>query len=67
ALAPSVTLLGWLALSPLVYEVRDRFVSEGIWMPASWPLALIAAGWITGLANDTMCARHRLAVKNREA
>lgn len=67
ALAPSVTLLGWLTLSPLVYEVRDRFVSEGIWMPASWPLALIAAGWITGLAIDAMCARHRLAVKSREA
>ncbi len=59
ALAPSVTMLGWLTLSPLVYEVRDRFVSEGIWMPASWPLVLIGAGWIAGLAIDAARARHR--------
>ena len=67
ALTPSVTLLGWLTLSPLVYEVRDRFVSEGIWMPATWPLMVIGAGWMTGLAIDAMRARFRLSAPDREA
>lgn len=66
ALAPSVTLLGWLTLSPLVYEVRDRFVSEGLWMPASWPLVLIGIGWATGLAIDAVRARQRLESRDRE-
>ena len=57
ALAPGAALLGWLSLSPLVYEVRDRFVSEGVWMPAVWPLAVIGAGWIIGLAIDLLRRR----------
>lgn len=66
ALTPSVTLIGWLTLSPLVYEVRDRFVSEGVWMPAVWPLVLIGVGWMTGLAIDAVRARLRLSRRDRE-
>jgi len=61
ALAPSVTLLGWLTTAPLIYEVRDRFVSEGVWMPALWPLVLIGAGWVITLAIDAARARNRPA------
>ncbi len=58
ALAPSATLLIWLSASPLIYEVRDRFVSEGVWMPALWPLMVIGAGWIIGLAIDALRMRY---------
>lgn len=59
ASAPSATLLIWLTASPLIYEVRDRFVSEGVWMPALWPLAMIGAGWVIGIAIDAARARYR--------
>lgn len=52
ALMPSATLLIWLTTSPLIYEVRDRFVSDGVWMPALWPLVIIGVGWIIGLTFD---------------
>ena len=67
ALRPSVALIGWLTLSPLVYEVRDRFVSDGVWMPAIWPLMLIGAGWIAGLAIDAARARLQPSAPDREA
>lgn len=57
ALAPSASLLIWLSASPLIYEVRDRFVSEGVWMPASWPLMVIGAGWAIGVIVDMLRAR----------
>ena len=57
AVQPSVALIGWLTASPLVYEVRDRFDSDGIWMPAIWPLATIAAVWTIGLAIDVVRVR----------
>ncbi len=59
AVAPSATLLIWLTTSPLIYEVRDRFVSAGIWMPAIWPLIVIGAGWAVGLTIDAVRARSR--------
>lgn len=63
ALGPGATLLGWLSLSPLVYEVRDRFASEGVWMPALWPLAIIGGGWMIGLGIDGLRHwRRRLAL-----
>lgn len=63
ALAPGGALIGWLSLSPLVYEVRDRFASEGVWMPALWPLAVIGGGWIIGLGIDVLRHwRRRLAL-----
>lgn len=56
ALAPGATLLIWLSASPLIYEVRDQFVSAGVWMPALWPLFVIGGGWIIGLAIDALRA-----------
>jgi len=48
ALRPNGFLLIWLSLAPLSYEVLNRFASEGIWQPASWPLWCIASGWLIG-------------------
>lgn len=63
ALGPGAALVGWLSLSPLVYEVRDRFVSDGVWMPAIWPLAIIGGGWMIGLGIDGLRHwRRRLAL-----
>lgn len=59
AAAPSATLLIWLTTSPLIYEVRDRFVSAGVWMPAIWPLIVIGAGWAVGLMIDAVRTRIR--------
>lgn len=56
AVKPSATLLIWLTLSPMIYEVRDRFVTEGVWMPALWPLMVIGAGWAIGAGVDAMRA-----------
>ncbi len=59
AAAPSATLLIWVTTSPLIYEVRDSFVSAGIWMPAIWPLVIIGAGWAVGLTIDAVRVRSR--------
>ncbi len=56
AVKPSAMLLIWLTLSPMIYEVRDRFVTEGVWMPALWPLMVIGAGWAIGAGVDAMRA-----------
>lgn len=57
AAAPSAVVIAWISTAPLVYEVRDRFVSDGIWMPALWPLFAIGVAWLVGLGLDV--ARHR--------
>ena len=62
AVAPSATVLIWLSTSPLIYEVRDQFVSEGVWMPALWPLIVIGAGWVMGAGID---ARRELSRPKR--
>ena len=43
ALAPNPYLLAWLIAAPLSYEVLDGFVHDGTWMPATWPVWLVAA------------------------
>lgn len=67
AVAPSATVLIWLSTSPLIYEVRDRFVSEGVWMPALWPLMIIGAGWVLGAGIDALRKRSRPAQHERDA
>lgn len=64
AIVPNATLLIWFTTSPLVYEVRDRFVSDGVWMPALWPLIVIGAGWGLGAALDAI-RRFRKQVSRR--
>lgn len=64
ALMPGATLLIWLTTSPLIYEVRDRFVSEGVWMPALWPLVAIGAGWGIGLTIDAVRHYRRKSKQN---
>lgn len=65
AVAPSATVLIWLSTSPLIYEVRDRFVSEGVWMPALWPLMVIGTGWAIGAGIDALRALSRPAPHKR--
>lgn len=67
AVAPSATVLIWLSTSPLIYEVRDRFVSEGVWMPALWPLMIIGAGWVLGAGIDALRQLSRPARHERDA
>lgn len=52
ALRPTATLLLWTTSVSLTYEVLDKWLSVGEWAPASWPMAVIAAGWIIGLMLD---------------
>lgn len=52
ALRPSAALLIWVTTVPLTYEVLDRWLGEGVWAPANWPLVVIAGGWALGLALD---------------
>jgi len=49
ALSPNFSLLAWLCLLPLTYEVLGPFAQQHIWLPASWPLMAIACGFMIGL------------------
>jgi len=57
ALRPNGFLLIWLSLAPLSYEVLNRFVAEGIWQPANWPLWCIGLGWLVGIATFRLFPR----------
>ena len=52
ALRPSATLLLWVTTAPLTYEVLNRWLGEGVWEPATWPVLVVAGGWALGLAID---------------
>ncbi len=52
ALRPNLFLLLWLTTVPLAYEVLNQFATTGEWSPASWPLWVIAGGWLVGLLAD---------------
>ncbi len=65
AAAPSAVVIAWVTAAPLIYEVRDRFVSDGVWVPALWPLGAIGAAWAVGLAIDAARYRHHRSVKAR--
>lgn len=43
ALSPNRYLVAWTLLMPLTYEVLNGFLSEGLWLPATWPV------WLVGL------------------
>jgi len=60
ALRPNVTLIAMLTLAPLSYVVLDKWLSQGIWEPAAWPGAVLAAGIILGLAIDLRNFRRRI-------
>jgi len=38
-------------------EVRGRFVTEGVWMSARWPLIVSSGGWAIGAGVDAIRAR----------
>lgn len=63
AAAPSAVVIAWVTAAPLIYEVRDRFVSDGIWMPALWPLGAIGLAWVGGLTLDAVRNRPRRAAR----
>lgn len=46
ALSPRPFFLVWISLLPLTYEVLGGFVSAGQWTPATWPLIVIAIGFM---------------------
>jgi len=52
ALRPGVFLLMWLTSVPLAYEVLNQFETTGEWSPATWPLVVIAGGWLVGVLLD---------------
>lgn len=41
ALSPNRYLILWMICMPLTYEVLNGFLSEGIWLPAQWPVLLV--------------------------
>lgn len=60
ALLSSATLLIWLTLLPLSYEVLGKFLVNGVWQPADWVLFCVAAGWVIGLGLDWGWNRNKL-------
>ena len=59
ALQPRAWLLAWVSAVPLGYEVLDKFVGEGVWQPAVWPLWAVALAWLLGAGADLWCHRSR--------
>jgi len=59
ALSPNFSLLAWICLLPLTYEVLGPFAQLHIWLPASWPLMAIACGFMVGLL-------HLIAIKAKK-
>lgn len=51
-LSPNSFLLLWFVLMPFTYEVLNQFACCQLWAPASWPITLLMAGMILGLAID---------------
>jgi len=60
AIRPSAVLILWLTSVPLAYEVLDRFELTGEWSPATWPLVIIALGWLIGAWADRYSPWRRL-------
>lgn len=52
AIRPSAFGLIWLTTVPFAYEVLNLFETTGEWLPAVWPLWLIAVGWLIGALLD---------------
>ncbi len=52
AAAPSGFALAWLTVIPVTEEVEDRAEQTGLWEPATWPLWVVGASWLAGLAID---------------
>lgn len=57
AVRPRALPLIWTLTVPLTYEVMDTYARLGTWRPATWPLWIIAAGWVVGAAIDLRRAR----------
>lgn len=60
ALAPSAFLIIWLCVLPLTYEVLSGFIVDGTWMPAIWPLVILATAWIFNLIWHTASAQSNI-------
>lgn len=56
AMRPSAFGMLWMLTLPLTYEVLDAFERDGTWTPATWPLAVIAGGWILAMLIGRMDA-----------
>ena len=50
---PNILLQVWLITAPFSYEVLNDFASTNTWEPATWPLWVIAAGWVVGFCVST--------------
>ena len=63
ALRPNMTLILAVSLVPLSYQVLNKWLSEGLWEPAVWPLWLINIGLLLGLRFDfyNQKIKHRTA------
>jgi len=61
ALCPSAAILGWVTVAPFGYIVLNRWISEGVWAPALWPLWGLAITIIAGLAYDVIRYQQRVS------
>ncbi len=57
--APRAWAIALMAALPASYEVLDRYQTARGWLPARWPVALIAAAVAIGAAVDLGLARER--------
>lgn len=59
ALAPSAAALAWLSTVPLTYEADATAAAIGTWLPAEWPLWVIALAVAAGAFVDAVRLRQR--------
>ena len=52
AIRPNATVLVWVTVAPFSYEVLNKWLSVGEWVPAAWPIWLIGVGLLAGLVVD---------------
>ncbi len=62
ALRPNATLILVLTLAPFSYVVLDRWLSQGLWEPASWPAMLLLFAILMGLFIDSRSHRRKPAL-----
>lgn len=57
ALRPSATLLAWVTVAPIGYVVLNRWVSEGVWEPATWAIWAVGAAILFGFIAELTGAK----------
>ncbi len=51
-LRPTVTMLVWVSLIPLTYEVLNQWAVNNIWQPALWPLMVLSLAIVIAFITD---------------